>query len=225
LNPERVVFWDIDGTLVSPSLERLFLRFLLRAGHVTPAGLARRGLDRLARHGAGGWHRVKLAYLAGMEERDVAGLIERCWEAQIVPALRPGALAALGAAARRGAAQVLLSGTIEPLARRLARHLHVSEVIAARPEVIGGRYTGGLETVHPHGRHKVERAGAWLARAGWGWERTVAVADHVRDRHLLGRVAIAVAVEPGFRLRRAARRRGWLVARDADLPDLLRGVL
>jgi HAD superfamily phosphoserine phosphatase-like hydrolase len=221
LPPERVVIWDIDGTLVAPSLERLFLGFLTDRGLVQPW----QGLGRLVKMWVGGlfppWYRLKLAYLRGEREAEVADWIEQCFDEEIRPRLYPGATASVRLLRERKVPQLLLSGTLERLAQRLARYLDVDHVSAARPEISGGRYTGALIEPHPHGRIKVARARTWLKQNHIAWEQVTACADHFGDRYLLQEAGQAIAVNARPELKRHAQRQGWAVASDRDLPEII----
>lgn len=223
--PEPVVFWDIDGTLVSPSLERLFIQYLQDRKLVSPWLMVRRMAAVALRIPLPPWYRVKVAYLRDETPARFDEWVEGCWRDTLESRLLPGAVDAVSRLTDRGVRQVILSGTIEPLARRLAAHLKLNDVIAATPEIRGDTYTGALTEPHPHSMHKVRYAERWLDTEGMSWERAVALADHPDDRYLLRRAGIPVAVNPLPELEKEARRNGWPIATDAELPTLVGSLL
>jgi len=207
-----VVFWDIDGTLVRGSLERLFLKYLLNNGHVTRTGIAAHMLYQALRLPPPKWHHIKLAYLRNQEVGNVETWIQRCWEQTIIDNVFDGACQVVSQLANKGARQVLLSGTLKPFARPLKQHLGIDEIIAAEPEILKHRYTGRLIEPHPHGKHKTLYAGRWLAKNNLAWDTVTALANHVNDRYLLEKAGQAIAVHPDQQLLKIAKRQGWSIA-------------
>ena len=147
--------------------------------------------------------------------------VEAWWREAGEKSLLPGAASTLQRMRERGVEVVLLSGTADFLAARLARHLSVTEVIAGRSEIVAGRYTGRLLEPHPHSRFKLEYVEAWLANRTLPWEKICALGDHEGDLFLLGKVGFPVAVNPRPQLLAEAQRRGWLVVNDLQLPEAL----
>ena len=156
-----------------------------------------------------GWHRVKLAYLAGEREQDVALAIKKFFEGPVLASLHDGVRDLIRSVGATGARQVLLTGTPDFRAIPLAEHLGVADIIAAKPEVVDGRYTGALLEPHPAGKTKRDRAQAWLSANGTGWEHVTALANHHADRFLLQEAGRAFAVNPTERLRAYAEHHGW----------------
>jgi len=220
-NPPSLVIWDIDGTLVHPSLESQFIAFLLDERLLSPARLVGRTLRLALRFPPPPWYKVKLAYVRGEPVDRVKEWVELWWAARGQKSVLPGAAQALSAFKERGVRQLLLSGTADFLARRLARHFELTDVIAGHAQIRDGRYTGALEAPHPHGRYKVDYASEWLSACVLNWEEVLVLGDHEGDAMLLARAGRAVAVNPRPALAREASRRGWLVVTDARLPTAL----
>ena len=223
-NPPELVVWDIDGTLAYPSLERQFVDFLVRTGRTNPARIAASAL-LLAWHWPPRVHRMKLPYVRQVPTDRVAEWVEAWWREAGERSLLPGASQSLRNLRDRGVEQLLLSGTTDFLAARLARHFGVTEVIAGRSEIVAGRYTGRLLAPHPHNRFKLEYAETFLENRRVPWERICALGDHEGDLFLLARSGLPVAVNPRPQLLAEARRRGWLVVNDLQLPEALEDLL
>jgi phosphoserine phosphatase len=216
--------WDIDGTVVSPSLESQFISFVRTRRLVSNWQLAGRFAALALSNPRLPWHGLKLAYLRGESVSDVDQWIEEWWPSALA-SIKPGAQKALLSLRDAGVQQVLLSGTLQALGGRLALEWGISDVIAAQPEFSKDRYTGSLVEPHPHGRFKVTYAERWLRERNIDWSDVIALADHEGDQFLLERAGVAVAVNPRAELATMARERGWQVAVDADLPDLVTKLL
>jgi phosphoserine phosphatase len=209
--PERVAFWDVDGTLLPGSMERRFTAMLRRERLVPTARMLSRCLGLALQIPSPLWYSVKLCYLRGELQTDVANWAERCLEQAVKPSLRASALAVLERHRRLGVTCVLLTGAPLPLAQALARSLDIAEVIAAEPEIVDDMYTGALVRPHPYGIYKAWYAEEWLKRHALGWAETVAIADDYADRYLLTKAGTAIIAPGDARLRRLARDQGWTV--------------
>jgi HAD superfamily hydrolase (TIGR01490 family) len=107
----------------------------------------------------------------------------------------------------------LISGSVEPIVRPLARHLGVGEVLAARLETREGTTTGQLENGALAGEHKAQAIVRFAADRGIDLSEAYAYGDSLDDVPMLERVAKPAVVNPGRRLARLARARGWDVYR------------
>ncbi|HSG99181.1 MAG TPA: HAD-IB family phosphatase [candidate division Zixibacteria bacterium] len=218
---QRIVFWDIDGTLVESSLERLFLRYLLRNRYVhpfrLPANLALLALRLPPPH----WYQMKALYILGQTPERVREWVDACFAEVIIHRIRPHATQTVAALRDSGARQILLSGTLQPLAERLASHLGLTDVIAGEPELTRGRYSGRLVRPHPRAEQKALQAESWLSQHNYLWEDSLAIANHADDRPLLESAARPIVAFPDSRLADYARERGWRVTVDlSELPTM-----
>jgi len=206
-----VVFWDIDGTLVTGSMERGFIRHLRRQGVISSSSIARNFLTLALRLPLPKWYQVKLCYLRGLRAEELNHHVESCWRETLRSALLPGAEGVIQHFKSAGYQQVLLSGTILPLAKQIGTRFGISDIIAAEPEICNGVYTGRTVAEHPHGLTKVTLAEDWLARNNRTWHGTTAIANHWQDRFLLEKCSMAIAAHPDKQLRTHARTHGWQV--------------
>ncbi len=208
-------FFDIDGTLLpAPSLEWRFVSWLLARDLVSSwhiAGWAAAALPAIVCRDFAAL-RANKRYLAGLPES-----LAQTWEASLAPC----ALAAFS----EGAAHVawhleqnhrvfLVSGTLAPLARAMARRFGASvESSATNPEVVCGTWTGLIEGVHVSGREKARIVAEIAALHELSLAESFAYGNHFDDLAMLESVGNPVAVNPGLRLKRIALRRGWQVER------------
>jgi len=213
--PERVAFWDIDGTLVSESMERHFLKYLVDRRRLNPFGILLRYARLALRWPRPKWYQVKLAYLRRKHESEVGQWIADCWRDVIQTRLNPTALEEIDTLKRDGYRQVLLSGTPRELALPLSVHLGINDLIAAMPEIIDHRYTGRLIAPHPHGTLKALYAERWCNEKHVDLAQTTAYGNHWGDRFLLERVGTPVAVNPDPQLLQHAQDQGWRIMTDS----------
>ena len=209
-----LVLVDFDGTLLSGlSSEKRFCAWLWRRGRIGPRQVAAclRFAHRWRRAwGAAVWKRNK-AYLAGLAEAEVASLARAFALRRLVPDLFPPMLRRLEAHQARGDAVLLLTGTLEYIARPMALHLGIVSLRATRCAVSGGRLAEDPPLEHPLGAAKVRIAAEEARRRGLPLEEATAYGDAPADLALLAAVGRPVAVRPHPRLRREALRRGWEV--------------
>ena len=92
--PEIVVFWDIDGTILSTSMERLFIRHLLDHGHISKWQLPLKYASLIFSSRCK-MHRLKLAYMRGMASKEADSLMDKCFEHDISPQLIPDCTSAI----------------------------------------------------------------------------------------------------------------------------------
>lgn len=207
----RLALFDIDGTLVAGSTERRFWRYLLRRGQQGPRQVLA-GLWFLLRHwpldGAASIKRNK-AYLVGLAVDRVATLAAEFVAADVLPNLRAPVVERLRAHQHSGDTVVLLSGTLEPIARSLAAALGVREVSATVCHQRDGRYTARPPEVHPFGATKLDLARRLAASLGADLREAAAYGDSHHDLPLLRAVGAPVAVQPDAALLAAARTNRW----------------
>jgi HAD superfamily phosphoserine phosphatase-like hydrolase len=235
-NGARVAaFFDLDGTLVAgPSLERRFFRMLRyrRAIGVRNYFLWLGEAMRLAPRGIAAILQTNKMYLRGVRvpegdggidsvafSRDSSGSGRSGTARMRIPAFFPEAVERAAWHASQGHAIVIVSGTLEPLAREAARALEaqvarrgiVAEVhaIATRLEEAAGSWTGRIAGEVMFGEEKA-RAVRKLAGA-WGLDlvRSYAYGDRTSDRWMLAAVGRPTAVNAEEQLRRIARLHDW----------------
>lgn len=158
---------------------------------------------------------LKLVYLRGCSENEVASWFKTVWESEIVHRVYKGWREVIPRLKSDGHEIVLLSGTPRPLAERVMRLFDIHHAICAEPEIIDGHYTGRLLRPHPIGVRKVQYASEWLTAHGRDWDTVVAMGDHWGDRFLLDR-AHPVPIRPRPELAQYARRRGWPIVDDPN---------
>ncbi|HMA37277.1 MAG TPA: HAD-IB family hydrolase [Chloroflexia bacterium] len=213
----RLVFCDIEGTLVEGSIAKDFVRagrqlklfparrLVLAQGYTLCARLA-------PRYGAALRWRALLQLLAGQRRADVerAG---RAGMAALRPRLKPATLARLTAHKAAGDTVVLLSGGLHDAARVIAEAVGADAGEGTQPELRNDTYTGRLRGAMNAGPGKARRAAHLARQHGVPLAECVAYGDSGADIPLLTAVGHPVAVDPDPQLQTVARARGWEILR------------
>jgi HAD superfamily phosphoserine phosphatase-like hydrolase len=220
-------FFDIDGTLLPlPSLERRFFAELRRDGEIPFTNYLRwaTAAIRLAPSGI-----LRSVHANKMHLRHVR-----------VRTLAPGHFTFFPAAIRRvgwhasqGHSVILISGTLDLLARqaalaltlRLAMHGVMAKigVCATRAERIDGQYTGRVVDAANFAEEKMLAIRRIAQENGFDLARCYAYSDSAHDRWMLGAVGRPAAANPSPELRRIAKLRHWPVyewAADETIEDI-----
>ena len=208
----RLVIFDLDGTLIHASSERMFARYLYECGCIGRRQIAAYLLFVLrhaARYRSAVFKKNK-AYLTGLPRARVDELARRFVDEQLLRTLYRPALARLEIHRARGDTVLLLTGTPDFIARPLGERLGLTHIVATECDVSDdGVLTSVPPRVHPFGRAKLERARAFAEARGFDLRHAAAYANAREDRFLLASVGVAVAVRPDLTLRGLARRSGW----------------
>jgi len=238
-------FFDLDGTLVAlPSLERRFFRMLKcrraiagrnyflwvrEALRLAPRGISAimqankmylRGVQILDERGEGdgdisSWHKD------GHQAEGQASAPPRRNPRLPVPTFFALAIERVAWHAKQGHEIVLISGTLEPLAREAARTVEAElaargitvtiRVFATRLEEMDSTWTGRVLGEAMFGEAKARAATRVAKEMQLDLARCYAYGDSLNDRWLMEAVGRPAAVNPSRDLASMARTRGWPV--------------
>jgi HAD superfamily hydrolase (TIGR01490 family) len=206
-------FFDLDGTLLPlPSLERRFVAELLGQGLIPTTNYLRwlANAIRLAPRGVLGTIHSNKAHLRNVP---VSALSFR----QLT--FFPDAIRRVAWHASQGHAVILVSGTLDFLARQAALVLTLRlamrgvtakiGVCATQAERIDGRYTGKIIGAANFAEEKVNAMRRIARESGFDLARCYGYGDTAHDRWMLGAVGKPAAVNPSPELRRIATLRHW----------------
>jgi HAD superfamily phosphoserine phosphatase-like hydrolase len=244
-NKGVAAFFDLDGTLVAlPSLERRFFRTLryrraipVRSYFLWPLEALRlmpRGISAMLQANKMYLRGVQILNGCGERDGDVSSWHQDGHQAEgqasapprrnprwPVPTFFAQAVERVAWHARLGHEIVLVSGTLDPLARGAARALEVVLrargiavticVFATQLEECGGMWTGRILGQAMFGEAKARAAKGFAKHMRLDLERCYAYGDSLNDRWLMESVGWPVAVNPSSDLRSIARKQGWPV--------------
>jgi HAD superfamily hydrolase (TIGR01490 family) len=204
--PRVAAIFDVDQTLVQGYTERLFFRFLVRHGLISVpqamqflGHLAWRPQDRFQ----------DKSYLHGLEVEPVLALARQCYQEEISPRVSLHGLDCILEHQARDHDIILLTGSLSFLLLPLKEELAAGHLIATEVQREGGRFTGEIAGLHPHGKNKLELLVQLARQQGLDLSRSYAYGDHMTDLVLLHQIGHPVVVNPSWRLKRQARRHRW----------------
>jgi HAD superfamily hydrolase (TIGR01490 family) len=216
----KLAIFDIDGTLVKGSTERRFWWYLVRQGRQGPRQFLAYCWFWLRFRSVYGTETTKKnkAYLVGLAVAEIDSLASEFVTTEILPQLYAPAVTRLKQHLRRGDIVVLLSGTLEPIARALAAALGVPHVRATVCRERDGTFLASPPKVHPFAGAKLALAAELAAQLRADLRHASAYGDSRHDLFLLDAVGNPVAVRPDSALLATARNNGWdiIASRDAS---------
>ena len=206
-------FFDIDGTLLPlPSLERRLIAEL-RRNKAIPAANYLRWLAKAFQFSRRGF--LYSLHANKMHLRNVP--VRTLSPAHLT--FFPGAIRRVAWHASQGHSVILVSGTLDLLARQAALALTLRlavrgvkakiRVYATRTERVGMRYAGRIIGAANFAEQKLLAVRQIAAESGFDVARCYAYSDSAHDRWMLGAVGRPAAVNPSPELRRIAMLRGW----------------
>jgi len=211
----RWAVFDVDGTLLPGfSMERRFIDYLLRRKKLPLKNLLTFVLKAwTAVWSKDGMTAVKANkyYLRKYPVAAIEREAETCFQRYIAPSFFKAGKQKIEWLRREGYKILIISGAPSFLARRLQNIYCPDYLICAELENNNGLYTGNLSGFYPYGQGKRILLEEIRAKLDLDFSQSIVFANHYSDIHhmkLFGRV---VAVNPGFRLRRTAKKYGWQI--------------
>jgi HAD superfamily hydrolase (TIGR01490 family) len=207
-----LVLVDLDGTLLKGiSSERLFFRDLMQQrilGIRQLTAFSWFPLRWLRRYGKEVLKKNK-AYLTGLRVAEVEALSVTLVKEKLTRRICPEMKARIDAHHRFGDETVLLTGTLQLIARPLAAQLDMHHVCATTCSIRNGRFVSSPPVIHPYGQEKLRLANDLCRKLGYQLLESIAYGDSMDDMDLLESVSQPVAVNPEQRLRCIAKDRAW----------------
>ncbi len=212
--PEIAAFFDVDGTLIAGFSALAFWRDRVARGELGLSDV------RDSLRSAIGFQRGQVGFrallagmartLEGLEEKSFAETGERLFEEALATLIYPESRALVEAHQQRGHTVAIVSAATRFQIEPLARDLGVDHLLCSDLEVQDGRFTGNVGETCWAGQKAT--AARDLARAhDLDLSRSYFYSDSQADLPLLREVGRPHAVNPDWRLERAARARGWPV--------------
>ncbi len=201
--------FDIDGTLLPMSLERMLIACMLSNRAISLSHLFRELLAiAFEKGGVVKFLRNKF-YIEGLEAQRVHEIIDsKCWT-EIKNRFFRSMIEIIELFRESGTPIVLLSGTIDIIAERVRDFINSDYVLSSKLEVVNGIFTGKVVGIYPYREGKVAVLREVVEKEGWDWGKIWAFGDSPADLPLLKAVGHPVAVNPSKRLRQKAKEMGW----------------
>lgn len=223
-----VSFFDVDGTLVGTNLLHPTVFYL--ANRTSPL----RSLRALARAAARGprmavaewvdrrrFNELLFASYEGISRDRLLFLADEAFERVLRGAIFPGARELVHRCRNEGHEVVLVSGNLDFLMDRLAKHLGATGVIGNRLEFQDGYATGRLRRPIVAGPEKARLVRKWARDGGFDLDECFAYSDSYSDVPMLSVVGHPCAINPDLRLSKLARTYAWPIVRLGKRPAVL----
>jgi HAD superfamily hydrolase (TIGR01490 family) len=206
-------FFDVDHTIIKGSSGSLFVRTGVQRGLFPAVALVyipffflQYYIGRLNAESMD-WHFSILAGRSRRELEEVARANFETMKPRIYPEVR-GLIKTLQGEGRQVA---LATSSLDLIVRPLAEELGIADVIATALEFADGRCTGRFAEGPLLKERKKEKVLEFIRSREAGWRDCSFYTDSVNDLSLMESVADPIAVNPDWRLRRIASRRGWRI--------------
>lgn len=211
---DSYVFFDVDGVLINGQSQRYLLRYLFKKKRIKAFLFL-----KLA-----AWFFIykiglcnnpekirKSAYsnFKGWEIDQAKRLFKDFFQKEIKPRLNKEIIAILKNHLEKEEKVVLISAGLKEIVGILADYLGVKYCLAAELEEERGKYTGNLSRSAPYGEGKVEAIKDFFGSDKDVFADSWVYADHYSDLPLLEKAKNSCVVNPGRKLYRYAKKRGW----------------
>jgi HAD superfamily hydrolase (TIGR01490 family) len=211
-------YFDVDGTLVTTNLMHPTVFYMVN--QATPF----RSLGKLARAALEGprmllaesrdrrtFNELLYSLYEGMSEDRLLALADEAFDSVLKKNIYAGAKELVATCRDRGHDVVLVSGSLDFLMSRLAKHLGATDVIANRLEIHQGYATGKLLRPVVAGPEKARLVREHARAKGYDLDECFAYSDSYSDVPMLSVVGQPAAVNPDTALERLARAYHWPV--------------
>jgi HAD superfamily hydrolase (TIGR01490 family) len=214
--PLSIALFDLDNTLLNGDSDYLWGCFLAEQGIVDRDYYERENQRFYDQYKMGELdiHEFLRFQLRPLAEHDMATLNrwrEQYLEEMIRPILLPRAQALIDEHRGRGDLPVIITATNRFITGPIAEFFGVQQLLATDPEVVDGRYTGGITGIPCFQDGKVRKLSGWLETNRQTLDNSWFYSDSHNDLPLLQKVTHPVAVDPDEILRRHAGESGWPV--------------
>jgi HAD superfamily hydrolase (TIGR01490 family) len=209
-----IALFDLDNTLLDGDSDYLWGCFLAEQGIVDRDYYEQENQRFYDQYKVGELdiHEFLRFQLKTLAEHDMTTLTRwrtQYLEEKILPIMLPRAQALIDEHRDRGHLPVIITATNRFITGPIAALFGVEQLLATDPEVIDGRYTGGISDIPCFQDGKVRKLSGWLETHRQTLENSWFYSDSHNDLPLLEKVTHPVAVDPDEILRRHAGDYGW----------------
>lgn len=213
--PPKAAFVDVDGTLLAETTTFLFARIMRRRGLIRRSFILRamyHGLQhRFGRLDYGRLVNYGLQSIAKIPVIDLERIAYDNFVEHLKPRLYKGVVEHMNELRSQGTSIVLVSSSPRLVLEPLGIYLGCADMLTTPVIIRRGVLVGIGDGPSCYGEGKLHYAVRWAEGRGILMDETVAYADNWSDRTLLERAGRAVVVHPHRKLRRLAKKRGWLI--------------
>ena len=202
--------FDLDGTIIDNSSERVFLKYLLERGELPLRNLSQWLLDFIRTQDLR-QAKANKVYLKGLDYQHICDLAQICFTERLVERVSPKVFDLIEFHRTEGRTIVILSGSLELLVRLFYEHLKADLMIGYALEVIEEKITARGVGLNPYGENKAKLVQELAETHNFDLSESYAYGNHHSDAHKLKQVGHPVAVNPDRKLREIAFANGWQI--------------
>lgn len=210
----RLVLFDMDHTLVPCDSGTLWAEYLQEKGLLS-AEKAQERLQFLRDYQQGtldveAAYRFEINVLNSLPKEQHQSLLDDFFSCKIKPLITSLAVAKVQQHLAAGDYVIMITATLEEIARPVAEFFAVNHLIGGRGiKDAQGNYSGEIELEPCMGRGKLVHLENWLTLSGNNPEHYTFYSDSHNDLPLLEQVDVAIAVDPDDALREIAEKNSW----------------
>lgn len=211
-----LAIFDLDNTLLAGDSDHAWGEFLVEEG-IVDAETYRKANDRFYQEYLNGELNIQTYLEFALQPLSIHSMNElREWRAtfmdkKVRPMLLQKAEELLNSHRERGHTLVIITATNRFVTEPIADVLGIEHLIATEPEMVNGRYTGGIAGTPSFQEGKVARLNDWLAATGESLDGAWFYSDSHNDFPLLEIVPNPIAVDPDPKLEEYAKNQGWKI--------------
>ena len=209
-----IALFDLDNTLIAGDSDYLWGCFLVEQGIVDGPSYERenRRFYDLYKVGKLDIHEFLDFQLRPLAANDLDTLHrwrEQYIEEKIIPILLTKAHDLINRHREQGDTLAIITATNRFITEPIAGLYGIDHLLATEPELVAGRYTGGITGIPCFQEGKVQQLSGWLRAQQLSLENSWFYSDSHNDLPLLNRVTHPVAVDPDEILEEHARINDW----------------
>ncbi len=210
-----VVFFDMDHTILAIDCDVSWKMFLIDKGMAPAEDSAKAeyywDLYCQGRSPVEEFVEFQLREFAGRTPEEMCVLTQRHFDERIRQFIYPEAHRVIEEFSAKGVPTVLVTGTNRFLSQPLVDAVGITTLLATEPEIVNGRFTGGIVEPFLLKEGKLLKAREYCQSLQTDLKHAAFFADSINDLEMLASVGTPVVVNPADMLIEEAKARHWRI--------------
>ena len=210
-----VVFFDMDHTILAIDCDVSWKKFLIDKGMAPAEDSAKAeyywDLYCQGRSPVEEFVEFQLREFAGRTPEEMCVLTQRHFDERIRRFIYPEAHRVIEEFSAKGVPTVLVTGTNRFLSQPLVDAVGITTLLATEPEIVNGRFTGGIVEPFLLKQGKLLKAREYCQSLQTDLKHAAFFADSINDLEMLASVGTPVVVNPADMLIEEAKARHWRI--------------
>lgn len=210
-----VVFFDMDHTILAIDCDVSWKMFLVDKGMAPAEDSAKAeyywDLYCQGRSPVEEFVEFQLREFAGRTPEEMCVLTQRHFDERIRRFIYPEAHRVIEEFSAKGVPTVLVTGTNRFLSQPLVDAVGITTLLATEPEIVNGRFTGGIVEPFLLKQGKLLKAREYCHSLQTDLKHAAFFADSINDLEMLASVGTPVVVNPADKLIEEAKAHHWRI--------------